>query len=278
MKIQQNLLAFAGIKKAALSAIALGTLLLLASSCEGTNQANRPAEQENITTEDVTEVSADAPAIGELVTIRSGVAETLDENGFVMATASGESILVINPTGEVFTPPNQDMPIQVTGMLELLTAAAIEQQYGITLDPNLYGNYDQQPVIIAENIALAPRPQDFVEIPENYFDNQIVAIEGDLRTLENTQNAFALFEEAWIDDVGVLVIGTEQLVDLETLEDGETIVVTGQPQPIDAATLQGANLGWNDTQIQEFISRYENRPVILAEEVYPSAVPPHPSL
>ncbi|MBE9110048.1 hypothetical protein IQ273_11575 [Nodosilinea sp. LEGE 07298] len=277
MESQQKIFLFAGIRKAHLGAIALGTVLLFAVGCEGTNQANRPAEQENITTEDVTEISEDDPAIGELVTIRSGVAEILDDNGFVMAAAGGESILIVNPTGTVFTPPDQDMPIQVTGTLETFTAAAIEQQYGVTLDANLYGEYDQQPVIIAENFALAPRPQDFVEIPENYFD-EIVAIEGDLRPLENTQNAFALFEEGWIDDVGVLVISTDQLVDVESLEDGENIVVTGQPQPIDAATLQAANLGWNDAQIQEFIARYENRPVILAEEVYPSAVPPHPSL
>jgi len=170
-----------------------------------------------------------------------------------------------------------EVPIQVTGVLETFDADTIEQQYGVTLDPDLYGEYDQQPAIVAENFALAPRPQDFAEAPENYFD-ETIAVEGDLRPLEDTPNAFALFEEGWIDDVGVLVIGTEQLVDTKNLEDGENIVVTGQTQPADAATLQAANLGWDDDQIQEFISRYENRPVIQAEEVYPSAVPPHPVL
>lgn len=276
MITQRNISLFTGISKVNVSAIALGTVLLFAAGCEGFNRAERPAEQENITTEDITGISEDDPAIGELVTVRSGVSETLDDYGLVLA-ASGESILVINPTDTPFTPPDQEVPIQVTGVLEIFNAAAIEQQYDVTLDPNLYGEYDQQPAIIAENFALAPRPQDLAEAPANYFD-ETIAIEGDFRSLENTPNAFALFEEGWIDDVGVLVIGTEQLVDTENLEEGENIIVTGQTQPADAATLQAANLGWDDAQIEEFISRYENRPVIQAEEVYPSAVPPHPTL
>lgn len=258
-------------------AISLGAALLFAVGCEGPNQTNQAAEQENVTTEDVTELSEANPAVGELVTVRSGVADTLDESGFVLTTSGGESILVINPTDTPFTPPDQEVPIQVTGILETLNAADIEQQYGVTLDPNLYGEYDQQPMIVAENFALAPRPQDLAEAPENYFD-ETIAVEGDLRPLEDTQNAFALFEEGWIDDVGVLVIGTEQLANTENLEDGENIVVTGQTQPVDAAMLQQANLGWDDAQIQEFVARYENRPIIQAEDVYPSAQPPHPVL
>ncbi|MGB3311648.1 MAG: hypothetical protein WA939_23055 [Nodosilinea sp.] len=277
MKTQPKTTPFLGVRKGHLSAIALGATLIFTAGCQGANQANQPAEQENVTTEDVTDVSAGDPAIGELVTVRSGVAETLDDNGFFLTTSGGDSILVINPTGTPFTPPDQEVPVQVTGTLETFDAALVEQQYGVILDPDLYGEYDQQPAIVAENIALAPRPQDLAETPDNYFD-QTIAIEGDLRPLDNTQNAFAIFEEGWIDDVGVLVIGTEQLIQTEALEDGENIVVTGQSQPIDAATLQAANLGWDDAQIQEFISRYQDRPVIQAEEVYPSAVPPHPVL
>ena len=68
---------------------------------------------------------------------------------------------MINPTDTPFTPPDVEVPIQVTGVLETFDADTIEQQYGVTLDPDLYGEYDQQPAIVAENFALAPRPPGF---------------------------------------------------------------------------------------------------------------------
>ncbi|PSN14948.1 hypothetical protein C7293_09385 [filamentous cyanobacterium CCT1] len=282
---------FSNFGKAHIGAIALGAAVFLTTGCEGfTPTDNQQAQTDNgATTEAVSDIPDADPALGELVTLRGGVNNIFDDNSFVMNTADGEAILVLNPAGQTLPvlqragqqPAEQEedlnIPLQVTGTLEELNAAQLEQQYGLTLAPNLPEDYDQELVIVAENIALAPRPQDFWDAPENYFD-ETVAIEGDLRPLENTQNALALFEEGWINDVGVLVLGTEQLVRTENLEQGENVVVTGQAQLIDAATLQQANLGWNEAQIQEFITRYENRPVIQAEEVYPSAQPPHPIL
>ncbi|MGB3310964.1 MAG: hypothetical protein WBG32_14660 [Nodosilinea sp.] len=125
--------------------------------------------------------------------------------------------------------------------------------------------------------SLAPRPQDLWNAPDEYF-GETIAIEGDIRSLEGSDNAFALFEEGWNDDIGVLVVGVDQAVDTARLDAGETVVVTGQARPADLVSLQEANFGWDDSQIQEFLSRYENRPVIFVEEVYPSAVPPHPSV
>ncbi|GAB4365186.1 MAG: hypothetical protein Kow00121_01550 [Elainellaceae cyanobacterium] len=260
-----------------LGAIALGLTMSLLAGCQEFTQADQPAEEGNVTSEDVTQVSEEDSAVGEIVTIRSGVSETLDSSGFIMESGDGESILIVNSTGTAFTPPDQEVPIQVTGQLETFDAAAVEQEYGLNLDPNLYGEYDQQPAIIARNFALAPRPQDLWDAPEGYF-NETIAVEGDLRKLEETNNAFALFEEGWVDDIGVLVIGVDQLVDPNTLEDGENIVVTGQARQADENLLREANLGWDDSKIQEFLSRYTNRPVIVADEVYPSAVPPHPSI
>lgn len=257
-------------------AIALGLSLSILSACNGQTQSNQ-ADQDNITSDDVTQVESGDPALGQLVTIRSGVVETLDNNGFVMESSNGDSILVINPTGTPFTQPEAAIPIQVTGQLEIFSAADSAQQYGMELDSALYDEYDQQPVIIAENFALAPRPQDLWNAPDEYYA-EMIAVEGDLRPLEESENAFALFEEGWVSDTGVLVIGVGQLVDVADLEAGENIVVTGQARQVDEAMLREAEFGWDDSQIQEFLSRYENRPVIVAEQVYPSALPPHPGV
>lgn len=257
-------------------AIALGLSLSILSACNGQTQTNQ-TDQGNITSDDVTQVEAGDPIIGQLVTIRSGVVETLDDNGFVMESNNGDLILIINRTGTPFTQPEETVPIQVTGQLETFNAADSAQQYGIELDPALYSEYDQQPVIIAENFALAPRPQDLWNAPDEYYEDTI-AVEGDLRPLEESENAFALFEDGWVSDTGVLIIGVGQLVDAADLEAGENIVVTGQAQQLDENLLREAEFGWDDNQIQEFLSRYENRPVIIAEQVYPSALPPHPSV
>lgn len=256
--------------------VALGLSLSILSACNGQTQTSQ-AEQDNVTSDDVTQVEAGDPAVGELVTIRSGVVETLDDNGFVMESNNGDSILIINRTGTPFTQPEEAIPIQVTGQLETFSAAESAQQYGLELDPALYDEYDQQPVIIAENFALAPRPQDLWNAPDEYYE-ETIAVEGDLRPLEEAENAFALFEEGWVSDTGVLIIGVGPLVDAADLEAGENVVVTGQAEQLDESLLREAGFGWDDSQIQEFLSRYENRPVIIAEQVYPSALPTHPEV
>jgi hypothetical protein len=256
--------------------VALGLVVLLGSACD-TLTTNNQVGQDNITSDDVAQVEPGDPVIGQLVTIRSGVIEILDDNGFVMESNDGNRILVINPTGTPFVMPEPNIPIQVTGYLTTFDQTGSEQQYQVSLDPTLYEEYVQQPTIIAENFALAPRPQDLWNAPDEYFE-EIIAVEGDLRPLEEAENAFALFEEGWISDIGVLVIGVGQVVDVAGLEAGENVVVTGQARPADEALIREAGFGWNDDQIQEFLTRYENRPVIVVEEVYPSAQPPHPSV
>ncbi len=202
--------------------IALGLSLSLLSACNGQTQTNQVG-QDNVTSDDVTQVEAGDPVLGQLVTIRSGVVETLDANGFVMESNNGDLILIVNRTGTPFTQPEAAIPIQVTGQLEIFNAAGSAQQYGVELDSALYSEYDQQPVIIADNFALAPRPQDLWNAPDEYYE-EVIAVEGDLRPLEESENAFALFEDGWISDTGVLIIGVGPLVDAADLEAGENVV------------------------------------------------------
>ncbi|WP_156119609.1 hypothetical protein [Leptolyngbya sp. KIOST-1] len=264
-------------RKGWIGAIALGLTVSLASACNQVTPTAQQDDQGTVTTEDVAGTETGDAVVGQLVTIRSGVVDVIDDNSFVMESTDGDRILIITSEAGGFTLPEEDVPLQVTGRLEIFDSASA-QQYGVAdLDPALYEDYDQQPAVIAQNIALAPRPQDLWNAPDEYFE-ETLAVEGDLRPLEGADNAFALFEEGWVSDTGVLVVGVDEAVNVANLEQGENIVVTGQARPADANLLREANFGWDDNQIQEFLSRYQNRPVIVVEEVYPSAVPPHPSV
>lgn len=257
-----------------LGAIALGLTALLLPGCS--NDKEIADERTNTTAQEVAEVSPN-PTIGKEVTIRSQTAQAVGKSGFVMTPKEGQPILVINATGTPFVLPGADMPVQATGKVASFVVADIEKEFGLALEDELYVNYERKPAIVAQSLALAPTPEGLYKAPAGYFDKAI-AVEGDLRKLENTPNAFALFEEGWVDDVGILVISIDRNLKAKgsPLQEGENVVVTGVARQANAKLLQSANLGWDTAKINEFVSRYTNRPVIIADGVYPSAVNPAP--
>lgn len=269
MKRRDGFIANRNMVGARISTIALGITVLLLPSCTLESQ-----DQATVTTQDVAESTSEL--IGQEITVRNVVEDTIGNSGFIVESDAGEPVLVLNDTGVPFQAPDSELPIQTTGVVEPFSAEQIESQYGLSIDENLYAEYEGQPTIVAQSIALAPNPEDFYNAPEGYFENQAIAIEGDIRLLEDTNNAFALFEEGWINDIGVLVIGVEPYIQGANLEEGENVVVTGVAQQANEQLLRQANLGWDDSQIQEFLDRYTNRPVIVADGVYPSAVDPAP--
>ncbi len=266
---QRNIFVPGGTKKIRGGAITLGLAALLLAGCEvpGTDQTT-------VRTEDVAE---DTDALtGEEITVRNVVEETLGENAFLVESDPGDPVIVINATGQPFQLPDPSIPIQSTGIVQTLSIDQIEQQYGLTLDRNVLADYENQPAIIASSLALAPNPETFYESPQGLFENQAIAVEGDVRLFPDVDNAFALMEEGWVNDVGVLVVGVDQYLQGVPIEEGENVAVTGEAQPVSEQLLREYNLGWSDAEIQEFVSRYTNRPVIVADGVYPSAMDPAP--
>ena len=259
-----------------LGAIALGLGVLVLPGCDTAEQTTE--EQSNVTTEDVAEEPADVteePAVaGETVTIRGDVEQAVDDNGLVIQS-EGESVLVINATGTPFVTPTDDIPIQATGESMQLVVADIERDYDLTLDPALYADYENQPAIIAESLALAPTPEQIAADP-SVFADQVVAVEGDAGEVYSP-STLALYEEGWVDDVGLLVVGVDQALESEgeggEIQQGENVVVTGTVRPFDLAALdQEYSLGLEPDVQSEFETSYTDRPVIVAEEIYPSAV------
>lgn len=254
-----------------LGALTLGLTALLLPGC------STPVGEEKttVTAEDVAKDTQNL--VGKEITVRSLTTQAVGNSGFVMTPENGEPILVINATGSPFTLPSGDLPVQATGKVAELVVADVEREFGLQLEDELYADYERKPAIVAQSLALAPNPRNLYEAPKGYFDKPI-AVEGELRKLDYTPNAFALFEEGWANDVGVLVVGVER--DLKAkgspLEEGGNVVVTGVARPFSAELVREAGLGWDNAKIEEFGSRYTNRPVIVADGVYPSAVPPVP--
>lgn len=234
----------------------------------------RPTET-NVTSKEVADLPKNASQlIGKEVTIRNQVTKTIDNRGFVMSSDGGSPILVINATGAPFILPSLNVPVQATGIVEPFVLADIQKKYGLNLDQKAYSSYDRQPTIVAKSLALAPTPEDLAKIPTGYF-NKTIAVKGQVRKIDtssNTPGALALFEDGWADDIGVLVIGINRNEQHGSIQEGEHVVVTGTARQPDVSLLE-KTLGWKADKAQEFLSRYKNRPVIIAENVFPSAVP-----
>ncbi|MGP1386945.1 MAG: hypothetical protein ACTS2F_25535 [Thainema sp.] len=268
--------------RSVLSAIALGAALFVLPACNTVGENEEISEgQTNVTTEDVssgldstegTGLENVDTLIGQTVTVRSAVQETVGDSSFLLEADGGESILVVNATTAPFAVPTEEVPVQVTGEVAEFVQVDVENQYGLDLDDAIYGDYEGQPAIIADSLALAPTTEQLTQNPD-FFSNQTIAIEGDVRGIYSP-STISLFEEGWVDDIGLLVVGVDRSLKAEgtNVQEGETLVVTGQAQPFDATALQQQyDLGLTPDQINEFTESYD-RPVIVAEEIYPSAV------
>lgn len=254
-----------------LGAIAFALAALLLPGCTTDNEEIQDGKT-NVTTEDVAENTEDI--IGKEVTIRNIVEQKVGDFGYLVQAEElgSEPILILDLTEAPFQlPEEQEMPIQVTGEVAQLVIADIETEYGVELGDE-YVEYEDQPVIIAESLALAPTPQDLAEAPAGYFD-KVIAVEGDVRDIYSP-SSISLFEDGWVDDIGVLVIGVNRNLKAEdsVVQEGERVTVTGVARQFDPKLLQDSDLGWDAEKIKEFGSRYIDRPVIVAEDIFPSAV------
>ncbi|HHP7231348.1 MAG TPA: hypothetical protein ACFCUY_10885 [Xenococcaceae cyanobacterium] len=255
-------------------AIALGltatTLLPLKNIAQEEIQEGRT----NVTIEKITGNIEDY--VGQMVTVRSEVEEELGESGFVLEADEffgGEPFLLLNAGAVPVTRPSEDIAVQGTGTVREFVIADIERDYGIDLDEELYIDYENRPVVIAESVALAPTPEELAENPSAFYD-QVIAVEGEVGDLFSS-NTMSLYEEGWIDDIGLIVVGVNSDLNAESnpLQSGEMVVVTGMARPLDVNLLQqDSELGWDETEISEFEARYTDRPVIVADDIYPSAL------
>lgn len=250
-------------------AIALSLMAILLPAC--TNETTtREQALENVTAEDVS--SETSNYVGQTVTIRGDVNEVVGEASFLMDDEQlwgGEEILIVNASGEGITlPQGTESQVQVTGEVRNFVIADLEREYGLDFEPNLYTEYEQQPAVIAQSIALAPDPGEITENPENYYYKRI-AVQGEVEEIRQT-GVFTLDDEQLFGGEDLLVIIANP--DPRVNED-ESVTIVGTLRPfVQAEFERDYNLTWDLDVKRQIEAEYENRPVFVADEIYPSAL------
>lgn len=259
-------------QRAAATGLLLAAAVTILPACaDSPSETTTPEDAvENVTTEEV--ASGAEGLIGETVSLRAEVGETVDETSFMLKDEQffgGEDILVINASGEPFVlTEGDDTPVQVTGEVQQFISTEFESEYGLGLDPELYADFEEQPVIIARSIALSPDPGDITADPEAYY-NKRIAVAGEVEE-KLDGNTFTLAEEKLFGGDDLLVVST---MATPLTDDGERVAVTGVLRPYVKAEFDtDYDFAW-DLSVQEKVeAEYTEKPVFVADEVYPSAM------
>jgi len=246
--------------------------MTVVSACSETPSEVTTQEEatENVTTEEIS--SGAEGLIGQTVSVRAEVEEAVDDTSCLLEDEQlfdCEDILVINASGEPFVlTEGDDTPVQVTGEVQQLVIADFETEYGLGLDPTLYADYEDRPVVIAQSIALSPDPGDITSNPEQYY-NQRIAVAGEIED-KLDGNTFTLDEEALFGGEDLLVISN---MPSPQAQDGEKVVATGVLRPYVKADFEtDYDLTWDLTVQEQIEAEYTEKPVFVADEVYPSAM------
>lgn len=254
-----------------LSAIALAAMAMLLPACQDDiPNASLPGEAGNVTTEDVAEGTDQL--LGRVVTIRGEAEQKVSPHAFTISddeVFGGENILVVNASGAPTVLPAGDEPeLQITGTVTRFVAADIERAYGLGLDPTAYVEYEGRPALIAQSIAISPEPGEITQNPSRYY-GQVLAVPGEVEEIVGP-NSFTLDEEQLIGANDLLVVA---LNPQRPIDEGEKVVATGVLRPFVLAEFdRDYDLTW-DLDIQQKIeAEYQNKPVLVVNDVYPSAV------
>ena len=148
--------------------------------------------------------------------------------------------------------------------------ADVESEYGLGLDPELYLDYEDKPAIIAQSLAAAPEPGEIAANPDRYY-GQILAVTGEIEDIY-ADNVFTLDEDKLFggEDLLVVVANPTQA----PIGDGETVAVTGELRAFITSEFEtDYDLTWDLGVQEELEAEYSERPVLIVDRVYPSAIP-----
>lgn len=257
------------------SSAALALVTALLAGCQPPEEQAVVPGQPNVSTDEVAEDTNEY--IGQVVTVRSEPIEQISGGTFTIANeqffGNSDPVLVINASGEPFVFPEEGVDIQVTGEVQNFVLADVEREYGLGLDEETYVKYENQPALIAQSIAVAPEPGELTNNPEQYY-NEPLAVTGEIAEIQGA-NAFILGEDQLFGEQDLLVLHTTAAGTTEPLiEDGETVAVTGELRPFVVADLErDYEFNWDTGVREQLEAEYSNRPVLVAEEIYPSAIP-----
>lgn len=251
--------------------IALALMTMLLGACE-TNEpiAGGPTAGSNVTTEQVADQTSEL--IGKPVTVRTEVDEKVGPSTFTIKDDEffgDEEILVVNATGKPFVLPEDDAEVQVTGTVTKFVVADINREYNLGLEPNVYVEYEGKPAIIAQAVALAPKPGEITSNPSLYY-NKVIAVPAEVEEIVSP-NSFTLDEDQLIGASDLLVIVPKPQ---RPIEEGGKVVATGVLRPFVIADIErDYDLTWDLEVKRKLEAEYSTKPVLIADSVYPSGLP-----
>lgn len=222
----------------------------------------------------VSEVASETDdLIGKFVTIKSRDFEEFGPTSFAIRKRrffiQSEPVIVINASGRVFNlPTEEDIAVQVTGMVRQLNIPKLEQEFNLRLQDEVYQDYQNVTTIVAQHIALAPEVEDIMANPTKYYDRRL-ALTGQIREMKNSK-MFALDTDNLLGEQDLLVFNP---IPAMAVNNGQTIAVTGVLRPFTVAELEeNYKLTWDAGLKKELESKYKERPVLIADTVYPSTI------
>ncbi|MEM7761328.1 MAG: hypothetical protein AAF298_24845 [Cyanobacteria bacterium P01_A01_bin.40] len=242
--------------------LALSTVFISAEYQELQAQGDSNATIEEIAEEEVTP-GEEVSVRGEIEAVEPGVSFLIQESGFL----EGDEVLVINVSETLLTEEAEDLAVQVTGELGTLVLADVEQDYGLDLDPELYVDYESQPVIFASSMVASPEIEEVSENPDLYYGQEI-SLEGEVGEIKN-EFAFMLKEDQLVGGDNLLIINATG----EPIPEADNfVVITGIVRPFVTAEFErDYDLTWDLDVQQEIEAEYTEKPVLVVENIYPSA-------
>ncbi len=207
--------------------------------------------------------------LGRMISIRGEVVEVIGNDAFVIAGGLfNDDIVVLNTSGSPFVLPSDDITerVQVTGQVQQVTADSANQQYGLNLDEATFGDYDENPVILADSIVLAPEPGEVSDNPQVFY-NERIALEGGLDE-EFGPNVFTIGGAGFLGGTNILVIS--EAGGFVNFADVDDVVVLGELRPFNLAQLeQEYNLTFDPDSRQALESDYSEESVLIADQIFP---------
>ncbi len=154
----------------------------------------------------------------------------------------------------------------MTGQIRNLVIPEIEQQFKLKLRDEYYKDYINKPAIIARYIALAPKLSQVNQSPKQYYGRR-VAVTGEVKNILSP--VLLILEE------NQLLGGQDFLVLLKVptklaINKSQRVLMTGTVRPFVVADIeQDYNLTWDLNLKKQLEVEYANKPVLVAETVYP---------
>ncbi|MEM7553084.1 MAG: hypothetical protein AAF378_03130 [Cyanobacteria bacterium P01_A01_bin.84] len=243
---------------------------LLLGACDNQQENNISENPGNVTTKEVVENTAKLD--GKTVTVVSKPLKKVGSTSFTVSDQKffgSEPVLVVNASGQPFTlPEDNDLDIQVTGIVKNLVIADVEREYNLKLDKQYYVEYENKPALIAKSMALAPEPGEITKDPSQFYGKRM-AVRGEVEDIQNAK-VFTLDEDQLFGAEDLLVFN---VAPKQPIKKDELVAITGTLRPFVVAEFDKEyDLGWDLKVKQKIEAEYKNKPVFVADSVYPSAV------